>query len=371
MRVVVNEAQIKRKRQISHILFLISLAGMGIGFFYTWTSDPNSGASQISCFILPVLMLLTLTSVRMANNWIREPRPKDVLAESLKGLGKKYTVFHYLLPAPHVLVGPEGVFTLTTVWQDGNFRVTGKKWQGEGGLTKKLLGYLRQDLIGNPFTDAVFHAQQIQRLVDKIEPDSGIEVQPLVVLLSQNVTVETEDPLFPVLFADSKQRPSLRAYLKELSGKPTRTLTDAAMDKIDEMYDLLTRSEIADLLGQAADDDSDEEEAIDLAPVDAADSAHPSEEDRRASGTVFVAQAGQLFFIGVTDADPQDEITSLELQSEVSDAIEIVHTLQDTDPEKAAKRLRDKFDRKRQKEHWYGLSKKDIAWIKEQQGNVS
>ena len=87
MRVVINEAQINRNRKISHLLFFISLGGMVFGFFFTWTADPASGASQLSCFILPILLLLTLTSVRMANVWIREPRPVDVLSNGLKGLG--------------------------------------------------------------------------------------------------------------------------------------------------------------------------------------------------------------------------------------------------------------------------------------------
>jgi hypothetical protein len=180
MRVVINQALIDRYRRLSHILFFVSLAGMGIGFFYTWTSNPNSQTSQFSCLILPILLLMTLTSVRMANTWIREPHPVPALSEALKGLGKKYSIFHHILPAPHVLIGPEGVFTITTVWQERAYRVKGKKWYGEEGLIRKLNGYMRQDLLGNPFQNALLEAEQMQKLVNKIAPDSGVEVQPLV-----------------------------------------------------------------------------------------------------------------------------------------------------------------------------------------------
>lgn len=365
MRVVVNEAQIKRNRQISHILFFISLAGMGLGFFYTWTSEPDSSTSQISCFILPILMLLTLSSVRMANTWIREPRPKDVLANSLKGLGKRYTIFHYVLPAPHVLVGPEGVFTLTTVWQEGKYRVEGKKWRGDEGITRKIMGYLRQDLIGNPYADAVFHAQQIQKLVNKIEPDSGIEVQPLVVILHPNTQVELDDPLFPVLYADSKQRPSLRGYLKEIASANRRTLSDEALDTIDRTYGLMTRQEIAEMLGQSLDELGDDDDA----GSDELGAPAPADEAPQA-GTVFVAQAGQLFYIGSTSDLPQDTIAENGLQDEVPEEITVIHTFEDSNAARTARRLQQKFDRKRQKEHWYGLSKKDIAWLTAQQGDL-
>lgn len=372
MRVVINEAQIKRNRQISHLLFFLSLAGMGIGFFYTWTAEPNSTASQMSCIILPVLMLMTLTSVRMANTWIREPRPVDVLSEALKGLGRKYTIFHYLLPAPHVLIGPEGVFTITTIWQPGPYRVAGKRWHGDEGLMRKVMGYLRQDLIGNPFSDAAYHAQQVQRIVDKVAPGQGIEVQPLIVLINPAANIEIEDPLFPVLYSDSKKKPSLRGYLKDQSYAKRATLSEQHLDRIDEMYGLLTRQQIAELSGEplGADDDEELGEAADMS-ADSVVAEAPSPGAGSEPGTVFVAQLGQLFYIGATTGTVEDEIAALDLAGGSSQEVSIVHQFASENPRLAARRLQQKFERKRQKERWFGLSKKDLAWIQEQQGDSS
>ncbi|MCD4686737.1 MAG: hypothetical protein K8S97_12445 [Anaerolineae bacterium] len=363
MRVVINEAQVKRNRQISHILFLVSLAGMGISFFYTWTSSSNSSANNIGCMVLPILMLLTLTSVRMANTWIREPRPSDVLGDALKGLGQKHTIFHYLLPAPHVLVGPEGVFAITIVWQEGEYRVKEKKWFGDDGLSRKLLGYMRQDLIGNPFNDALFSTQQVQRFVDKIAPDKGIEVQPVIVLIHPNIDVEIEDPLFPVLYAEKKKSPSLPNFLKQQNNNAP-TLTEEDLDKLDHMYGLVTRQEVAEMLGETWDNGSNGE---DVAADDSAAETTALDAPRAdPTGVVFVAQASQLFYIGATDGMPEDTIAELGLQDEVNEDIELVRTFESANPAKAARRLTQKFDRKRQKVHWYGLSKKDIAWLMEQ-----
>ncbi len=350
MRVVINQAKIKRNRQISHILFLVSLAGMGIGFFYTWTADPNAQTSQISCFILPMLMLLTLISVRMANTWIREPRPEDVLEQSLKGLGQKYTIFHYLLPAPHVLVGPEGVYTLTTVWQEGQYAVKGKKWSGDGGIMRKVLGYMRQDLLGNPFADATLEAQQVQRLLDKIVPGSGVEVQPLVVFISPKVEVEIEDPMLPVLFADPKRKPSLREYLKAQAKSGRQTLSQADMDKLDEAYGLMTRREIAEMLGEPLPEESASAHGSD---VELADKV----------GTVFVAQAGQLYHIGATHSPLEEALDDLRADVDGGE-LHVVHSFTTRDPHGKARQLRRKFERKRQKANWFGLSKKDVAWLR-------
>lgn len=374
MRVVINEAQIKRNRQISHLLFFLSLAGMGIGFFYTWTAEPNSSASQLSCVILPILMLMTLTSVRMANTWIREPRPVNVLSEALKGLGRKYTIFHHLLPAPHVLIGPEGVFTITTIWQPGPYRIVGKRWHGEEGLTRKLMGYLRQDLVGNPFGDAAYHAQQVQRLIDKIAPGKGIEVQPIIVFINPNATFEVDDPLFPVLYADSKKKPSLRAYLKDQSYARRPTLSEEDIDQLDLMYGLVTRQQLAELsgepLGTAPDDDEDANgSAADLPAI--ATEAESAPEAAREPGTVFVAQVGQLFYIGATTTSVEDELAALDLQENGAQQVTIVHQFPSADPQLTVRRLRQKFDRKRQKDRWYGLSKKDLAWLQQQGGDTS
>lgn len=263
MRVVTNEAHISRNRRIAHILFFVSLAGMAAGFFYTWTADPAT-STQISCFLLPALLFMTLISVRMANTWIREPRPERVLEESLKGVGRRYTLFQYLLPAPHVLIGPEGVFTITPMWHERRYRVSGKKWSGDRGLFARLTGYMRQDLLGNPFNEAMLHAQEMQKLVNKLAPDAGIEVQPLVVFTSPKVTLEIDDPAIPVLYANPKKKPSLRDYLRDLKGQERPTLTEEHLDEIDRMYGLVTRQELEAAMGGAAvpveEDDSDDEE---------------------------------------------------------------------------------------------------------------
>ncbi len=295
MRVVINEAHVQRFRTISQVLFFISLGGMVFGFIYNWRSP--TAAAQISCFLLPLLLFMTLTSVRLANLWVREPRPTTVLAESLKGLGRKYTIYHYLLPAPHVLIGPEGVFTLTTVWQDRAYSVKGKKWSEGGGIFRRLNGFLRQDALGNPFTVAYYQAEQVQKLINKIDPDSGVEVQPLVVFIGLHVTVDMEDPILPVLYADSKKKPSLRTYLRDQKAEDRKTLSVEALDKIDAMFGLVTREELEQQgIDAAAVDDEDEEEA----PDTDADELEDVEAGDEEAGIVYVVRSGQLFKIGVT-----------------------------------------------------------------------
>ncbi len=366
MRVVTNEALLKRNRTISHILFFASLGGMALGFFYTWSNPTTS--STLSCMLLPTLLLLTITSVRMANTWIREPRPVNVLEEALKGIGPKYTLFNHLLPASHVLVGPEGVFVIHTVWQEKAYRVVGKKWYGDGGVLNRIMGYMRQDLIGDPFREAQYEAQQVQRMVNKLEPDAGIEVQPLVVFINPKASFEAEDPIMPVLYADPKKKPSLRQYLKEQKGTDRKTLSLEAMDRIDEAYGLITRQDLAAYEGGVLLDDEDEEPAAPAyepvpAEADPEFAAHfaPSEDDAPLEGTVAILQAGQLIHIDALTTSLDDQLEAV--QAESSQPVEVLRTIQTDDPEALESFLQRKFARQRQKGEWYGLGKKDIAWL--------
>lgn len=364
MRVVINQAQIDRNRKISHILFFVSLAGMGLGFFYTWTAKPNSQGSQLSCLILPVLLMMTLVSVRMANLWIREPRPEKMLNEGLKGLGKKYAVFHHILPAPHVLIGPEGVFTLTTIWQDRAYRVKGKRWFGDEGLLRKLNGYMRQDLLGNPYNEAAFQAQQIQKLVNKVAPDSGVEVQPLLVFINPKASFESEDPLVPILYSDPKKKPSLRLYLRDLGDTGRATLSLEQMDKIDVLYHLTTRQELAEMAGEDFEEEiGGEEESAESEGGSAPASASATVAE---TGTVFVVQSGQLFFIGTTTG-PVDEALE-KLRTSPDRELTLIHSFETRNADGVKAALQRRFARKHQKENWFGLSQKDIAWLKSRRG---
>jgi hypothetical protein len=362
MRVVINEAHINRNRSLSHMLFFISLIGMGLGFVFTWTASPSSQTSQITCLVLPLLLLMTLASVRLANVWVREPRPEAVLDDALKGLGRKHTIFHHVLPAPHVLIGPEGVFTLTAIWQERAYRVKGKRWYGDEGLFRKINGYMRQDLLGNPFQEALFHAQQIQKLIDKIAPDSEVKVQPVIVFINPKASFESEDPIIPIVYADPKKKPALRQYLRDQTDARHITLDQEALDEIDRKYGLVTRQELAEMTGEEFVEDEEDAEPEFEVEADAQGLSQPR-------GTVYVLQAGQLFYIGSTTGPVEEAVN--DLQAESAQPVEIIHMFEVKDPASTEATLRRRFDRKRQKERWYGLSKKDISWLKSLKGESS
>jgi hypothetical protein len=217
MRVVTNEALIKRNRLISQILFVASLIILFGGLIFTNTTPGQMDISYfIPCLIMPIGLLTTLFSVRLTNQYIRLPHPEDVIREGVKGAVKGSTLYNYILPTRHVIVSPMGVFSLTTRFQETKFKVEGDKWfnwKARGPLAPVLL-FLKQESLGDPFKDAKKDAAAVQTIVDKVLPDANVEVQPIVVFISDKADVEIIDPVIPVVYAAPKRKPTLKSALR-------------------------------------------------------------------------------------------------------------------------------------------------------------
>ncbi len=231
MRIVTNERLIRRNRKIAQYAFFITLGLLFLGLLVT-NIAPSSPLMLIApLIVLPVALGATFYSVRMANQWLREPMPEAIIQRGIKGVSSRSVLYNYVLPAHHLLVAPQGVFTLTIRPQEGTFRVEGERWSRKGGILGKLLAFFRQDMLGDPNYAAMRDAEKIQVLLDKTVPGSGVKVQPVILFTSPRAQVEIIDPVIPVLYADGKRRPNLKGYLKDLKkqgDQPTLNETQIA-----------------------------------------------------------------------------------------------------------------------------------------------
>src|SRR5688572_17440557 len=222
MRIVANKRLMDRNRQITTNLFLVTFVVLIGGFFFVNISlftgerapdDPLLLLAQ--ALVLPVAFIFTLFSIRMTNLWARRPYPEDVIGDNIKGLSNKSVLYHYFhIPARHVLICPQGVFTITTRWHNGKFDAKEDHWRSKAGMMSRLFSTMRMDGIGNPSLDAERHAAHVQKIVDKVAP--GVTVRPLILLVDPNVQVSVEKSKIPVLFNDPK-RDNVTSYLRELN----------------------------------------------------------------------------------------------------------------------------------------------------------
>lgn len=219
MRIKTNTRLMKRNRQIATNLFLVTFLVLIGGFFFvnanlftdTLNTDPLLLLAQ--ALVLPVAFILTLVSIRMSNLWARRPYPEEVINESLKGLSNKSVIYHYFhIPARHVLISPQGVYTVTTRWHNGKYEVKQDKWHSRASVFARFFSTLRMDGIGDPTFEAERAAQYVQTMLQKIQPD--ITVQPVLLFIDPRISVEVKESRVPILFADPK-RDNLTDYLRD------------------------------------------------------------------------------------------------------------------------------------------------------------
>jgi hypothetical protein len=250
MRVITNEHRIKRGRRAGTILFFVSLLVLTGGLLFTNLLVLDTSLMLfVPCIIMPVGLVTTLASVRLTNRWVRTPRPEVVLTEGLVGIDKRSTLLNYMPLADHVLITPYGVYTLTTRFQTGSFKVEGDVWtdyKARGPLGPLFL-FLRQENIGKPFEEAEQTAAKVQAAIDAALPDSAIPVEPIVVFLNDRATLELYGPTIPVVYASSK-KPSLKGVLREdrkaKTKKPAPKGKGEAVPEEEDDFEPLTDYEI-------------------------------------------------------------------------------------------------------------------------------
>lgn len=230
MRIETNTKLAKRNRQLATYLFLgtfgMLIAGfLGINFvlFNPDSGIPESALLGLQITILPLFFIFTVISVRMTNLWVRKPYPEIAINEGLKGLSNKSILYHYYhFPARHVLICPQGVFAIVTRWHDGEYTVRGERWSTHRSAIGRLLSIFRFDGVGNPTVDAIRARNHLQKLLQPIAPE--VNVEPLIVFVDPRARLHIENPFVPVVYADSKLKPSLRDFIRDLQ-RDTAELT--------------------------------------------------------------------------------------------------------------------------------------------------
>ena len=230
MRVVTNKKLARRNRQITNYLFFGTFGVLILGFFFINSSlftkeTPTPMVILLQTAVLPVAFILTIVSVRMTNLWARMPRPETAIEDGLKGLSNKSVLYNYYhFPARHVLICPQGVFAITTRWHDQEFTISDGKFKSHKNMFSKFFSAIRFDGIGKPFEDANHAVNHVQKALASIAPE--VQVQPLVVFVDPSATLHIEDTSIPIVFADTKTKPTLKDYMRDVK----RQLGDADGD---------------------------------------------------------------------------------------------------------------------------------------------
>jgi hypothetical protein len=232
MNIISNEPLIRRNAKIARYTGLGGMVVLLIGvyFFITRPEDfPLIWAMVLLGFILSQI------GIYFTNRWGRRPRPDEHLALALKGLDNNYTLYNYVTPAPHLLVGPAGVWSLMPRYQKGRITYENGRWKQRGGGF--FVAYMRlfgQESLGRPDLEINSEIEGVRNFLAKKLPDQEIPpVQTALIFTSSDTVLEADDAPVPTL-QPKKLKELIRktAKSKPISIDQVKQIQDAIEDDL-------------------------------------------------------------------------------------------------------------------------------------------
>lgn len=224
MKVLTNEKVIKRNAKIGQYTSLIALLILAGGMVISFTMQTQI---YLSFAALMIGFILSQIGIYFGNRWGRSPRIDERLNAALKGLTKEYTLYHFITPVSHLLVGPAGVWIIAPYYQRGKIVYEKNRWKQKGGGL--LLGYLKifaQEGLGRP--DIEIQAD-MDTLSESLKKSIGDDLPPLnasLVFTDNRAELEAEGAPLPTLKLEqlkdflrkvAKEKPFPAAQMKKIT----------------------------------------------------------------------------------------------------------------------------------------------------------
>ena len=146
MKIIKNEKLITRNGRIGQYTSIGALGVLGIGMYLSF-ARPDLFVYSIGALIVGFTM--TQVGMYFSNRWGRSPRPDEQLDAALKGLPGDMTIYHYVSPVPHLLIGSAGVWILQPYHQRGKVTYYKNRWRlSGGGFMQAYMTIFGQEEIG-------------------------------------------------------------------------------------------------------------------------------------------------------------------------------------------------------------------------------
>jgi hypothetical protein len=208
MQVITNEKLIKNRARLGRVA---SFAGLGI-LLLGLVASLYSQWLLASFGCLLVGFLLSQVGIYNANRWVKEPRPDQTLDKILKGFDNRYSLYNYVLRAPHVLLTPFGLCVINPKHQAGKVCCQGEKWRHEAGWRQGILRFFGQEGLGNPTKEVRAEVGRLSKWASGQGSKWEVPIEGVIVFTNPEVDLEIENPTVPVL--DGKR---FKSFLRSMS----------------------------------------------------------------------------------------------------------------------------------------------------------
>jgi hypothetical protein len=228
MKVFTNDRLIKRNGRVGQIATITGLLVLVGGMFISFRYPNFAGFAWIA---LLIGFALSQIGLYYGNRWGKRPRPDELIDQGLKGLNDQYSIYHYLTPATHLLVGPSGLWVIMPYYQVGRIVYEKGRWkQKGGGFMQRYLRAFAQEGVGRPDLEAPAEVQAISKFLNKRIPEKEMpNATPALVFTNEKVILDVEDA--PILTLPLKKLKE--AVRKAAKDKP---LSPEQIQEINELF---------------------------------------------------------------------------------------------------------------------------------------
>jgi hypothetical protein len=198
MRVVKNEKLINRNAKIGQYTSLAALAVLAVGMYISLQRQDLFIWALVS---LVLGFVMTQVGMFFSTRWGRSPRPDQQLDMALKGLPGDTVIYHYITPAPHLLVGAAGVWILQAYHQRGKVTYSKNRWRlSGGGFMQAYMSIFGQEGIGRPEVDIAAETNALKKYLEKSMEGQGLpEIQSALVFSNEDIEIDATDAPTPAL----------------------------------------------------------------------------------------------------------------------------------------------------------------------------
>lgn len=213
MRVYRDTQYIGKRKRMATLASIGGVALLGSAF---WLASAGGGSGVILAYI-PLLAgtIIFHLGMQQVGKWNRAQRNDVILDALLKDLGDRYALIHYAKAGKrtveHVLVHPGGVLTITARDLAGGVKFREGRWRKVGQGISRFFG-MGGPFLGNPAADAAVDVKAVDELLE--QEQLAVDVDAVVAFLNPRVSLDIEEPDYPVTNADG-----LKPYIASLPAK--------------------------------------------------------------------------------------------------------------------------------------------------------
>ncbi|MEZ4519175.1 MAG: nuclease-related domain-containing protein [Chloroflexota bacterium] len=247
MVVLRDEKRVARLARLGQVLSLAGLATLVLGLLVIFIGQSNL------IFIYQLVALaagfaLSQIGLYYTHRYQRQPRPDEVLDRAAgKYAHKNGRMYHYELPADHVLLLPSAVIVFITKFQGGNITANGDNWQQTG---LGLRGWFGQERLGNPTNDADKAMGKMRAFIASHAPEAvDVPFFPIIVFTSETIgDLDVAKSNIPAMY-----HKKLTGYLRQRKDLQ-KAMPIEAYDALREAFD----AEAANLIEETVDQEDSE-----------------------------------------------------------------------------------------------------------------